>query len=95
MADGKAERVIKPLYMAQNDSTKILTHGGQWVDKVRRLRKRNALPANVLFPVTAPTMNSKQQYEAFEEISEDLLAAKVQVVAANDENRILQFAAGT
>lgn len=95
MADGKAERVIKPLYLAQDDSTKILTHGGQWVDKVRRLRKRNALPAHVLFPVTAPTMNSKQQYEAFEEIREDLLAAKVQVVAANDENLILQFAAGT
>ncbi|MFZ4539899.1 hypothetical protein [Propionivibrio sp.] len=93
MADGQAARVIKPLYLAQGDSTKILTHGGQWVDKVRRLRKRNALPANVLFPVTAPAMNSKP-YEAFEEIREDLLAVAVRVVPANDENLILQFVAG-
>lgn len=93
MTGGKAERVIKPLYLAQGDSTKILTHGGQWVDKIRRLRKRQALPADVLFPVTAPTENSKP-YEAFEEIREDLLAEKVQVVPANDENLILQFATG-
>lgn len=92
MTDGHAERVIKPLYLAQGDSTRILTHGGQWVDRVRRLRKRNALPADVLFPVTAPAINSKP-YEAFEEIREDLLAADVRVVPANDENLILQFAA--
>ena len=93
MTGGKAERVIKPLYLAQGDSTRILTHGGQWVDKVRRLRKRQALPADVLFPVTAPAINSKP-YKAFEEIREDLLAEMVQVVPANDENLILQFATG-
>lgn len=94
MAEGRAERVIKPLYLAQGDSTKLINHGGLWVDKVRRLRKRNALPENVLFPVTAPTPNSRQ-YEAFEEIREDLLGAKVQVVPANDENLILQFVTRT
>ena len=92
MADGKAQRIIKPLHLAQGDSTKVLTHGGQWVDKVRRLRKRNALPADVLFPVTAPAANTKP-YEAFQEIRDDLLEAKVQVVPANDESLILQFAA--
>ena len=90
MTDGKAERIIKPLYLDQGDSTKILTHGGQWVDKVRRLRKRNALPDDVLFPVTAPALSTKQ-FEAFEEIRDDLQGADVQVVSANDENRILQF----
>lgn len=94
MAEGRAERVIKPLYLAQGDSTKLINHGGLWVDKVRRLRKRNALPEDVLFPVTAPTPNSRQ-YEAFEEIREDLLGAKVQVVPANDENLILQFVTRT
>lgn len=94
MAEGRAERVIKPLYLAQGDSTKLINHGGLWVDKVRRLRKRNALPENVLFPVTAPTPNSRQ-YAAFEEIREDLLGAKVQVVPANDENLILQFVTRT
>lgn len=90
MVEGRAERIIKPLYLAQGDSTKVLTHGGQWVDRVRRLRKRNALPDDVLFPVTAPIQNSRQ-FEAFEEIRDDLQSANVQVVSANDETRILQF----
>lgn len=94
MAGGQAARIIKPLYLAQGDSTKLLTHGGQWVDKVRRLRKRNALPENVLFPVTAPAANSRQ-FEAFEEIRDDLQGANVQVVPANDENLILQFVTRT
>lgn len=92
MQDGKAQRIIKPLHLAQGDTTKILTHGGQWVDKVRRLRKRNALPTDVLFPVTVPAANTKP-YEAFQEIRDELLEARVRVVPANDESQILQFAA--
>lgn len=91
MEEGKAQRVIKPLHLAQGDTTKILTHGGQWVDKIRRLRKRNALPDDVLFPVTAPQTNTKA-YDAFNEIRDDLIGAQVQVVPANDEETILQFA---
>lgn len=92
MADGKAQRIIKPLYLAQGDTTKILNHGGQWVDKVRRLRKRNALPKDVLFPVTAPQTDTKA-YDAFTEIRDDLVTIDVQVVPANDESGILKFAA--
>ncbi|MCB4360701.1 DUF3037 domain-containing protein [Quatrionicoccus australiensis] len=91
MAEGKAQRIIKPLYLAQGDTTKILNHGGQWVDKVRRLRKRNALPEDVLFPVTAPQAGTNA-YDAFTEIRDDLVMIDVQVVPANDENGILKFA---
>lgn len=92
MTDGKADRIIKPLHLDQTDSTKILTHGGQWVDKVRRLRKRNALPDDVLFPVGAPPPNSRQ-FGAFEEIRDDLQKESIQVVSAKDEKLILQFVA--
>lgn len=91
MVNGKAERVIKPLYLAQDDTTKILTHGGQWVDKIRRLRRRNALPSKVLFPVSGPAVHTKS-YHAFEEIRCDLLAEKVLVVLAEDEDQIFRFA---
>jgi hypothetical protein len=84
-------RVIKPLYLGHADSTRVLTHGGQWVDKVNRLRKRKALPGSVLFPLAAPLARGPA-YAAFEEIREDLLRADVTVVAANDEPRILAFA---
>jgi hypothetical protein len=91
MIDGHADRVINPLYLAQNDSTKIITHGGQWVDKIRRLRKRQALPERVMFPVTAPALDTRA-YRAFEEISEDLAAERVQIVTAVSDQQILEFA---
>ena len=91
MDKGHADRVIKPLYLAQSDTTKIINHGGQWVDKIRRLRKRQALPESVMFPVTAPAVDTRA-YRAFEEISEDLVAAGVQIVPAVSDQQILEFA---
>lgn len=91
MCDGRADRIIKPLYLAQSDTTKLITHGGHWVDKIRRLRKRQALPDKVLFPVTAPAMDTRA-YRAFAEIQDDLLAERVQVVPTASEQQILEFA---
>lgn len=85
------DRIIKPLYLAQDDSTKVLNHGGLWVDRVRRLHKRNALPKNVLFPLAAPKREAKA-FLAYEEIRQELLDAGVEVTMANDEQRILAFA---
>ena len=85
-------QVIKPLFLARTDSTRVLTHGGQWLDKVRRLRKRHALPAQVLFPVSVPDPQTRA-FAAYEEIRTDLQQEGVQVVAATDEARILEFAA--
>lgn len=86
-------QVIKPLFLAQPDSTRVLTHGGQWVDKVRRLRRRGALPGQVLFPVSAPSQSTKA-FHAFEEIRDDLKAQGVVVVPAVQEDRILEFVRG-
>lgn len=91
MANEKPARIIKPLYLAHPDTTKLLTHGGQWVDKVRRLRNRNALPDDVLFPVTAPAAGTRQ-FAAFEEIKTELAEQDVQIAPANDEALILEFA---
>lgn len=91
MDKGNVARVIKPLYLAQTDTTKLITHGGQWVDKIRRLRKRQVLPDNVMFPVTSPVLNTSS-YRAFEEIRDDLAAERVEVVTANSDQQILDFA---
>ena len=85
------DRIIKPLYLAQDDPTRVLTHGGQWVDKVTRLRRREALPEQVLFPLAAPSQTTRA-FAAYEEIRTDLMAAGVQVVIAKDEEAILAFA---
>ena len=89
--DSKVDRIIKPLYLAQDDPTRLLTHGGQWVDKVNRLRKRNALPEHVLFPLASPGVHTKA-FAAFEEIRGELVDAGVEVVSAKDDHRIVEFA---
>jgi Protein of unknown function (DUF3037) len=86
------DRIIKPLYLAQEDPTRVLTHGGQWVDKLTRLRKRGALPEQVLFPLAAPHQDANA-FAAYEEIRADLMGAGVKVVKANDDEAILAFAA--
>lgn len=91
MANGKAERIIKPLYLAQDDTTKILNHGGHWVDKLTRLHKRNALPEHVLVPVRAPQENTRA-FQAFNEIRTELNQINVKVVPASEEKEILEFA---
>lgn len=91
ISNEKPTRIIKPLYLAHPDTTRLLTHGGQWVDKVRRLRNRNALPDGVLFPVTAPAKDTRQ-FVAFEEIKTELAEQDVQIAPANDEALILKFA---
>ena len=91
MRDGQADRIIKPLYLAQADTNKIYTHGGQWVEKIRRLRKHKALPESVLLPVTAPALQTRA-HRAFAEIQDELLAQDVQVVTTADEQLILEFA---
>ena len=85
------DKIIKPLYLGQDDSTKVLNHGGLWVDKLKRLQKRNALPASVLFPLASPREDSRA-YMAYEEIRQELLDVGIQVTHANDETRILSFA---
>lgn len=89
---GAAERIIKPLNLNQDDTTKLLSHGGQWVDRIRRLRRRNLLPESVLVPVKEPGRNSRQ-YGAFEEIQNDLRNLDVQVVTVDEKQKILKFAA--
>lgn len=89
--DQKIDRIIKPLFLGHDDPTRILNHGGQWVDKVQRLRRRNALPEHVLFPLAAPPAGSNA-YPAYEEIRDDLARADVTVVLADEEARIVSFA---
>jgi hypothetical protein len=94
MVGSKVDRIIKPLYLAQDEPTRVLTHGGQWVDKIHRLRKLGALPDRVLFPIVRPNVNARA-FAAYEEIREDLVRADVAVVSDKDEGLILDFASAT
>lgn len=47
-------KAIKPLHLAQDDPSRILDHGGQWVWRVQMLKQRELLPPQVLFAVNGP-----------------------------------------
>ncbi len=89
---GKVRGIIKPLHLAYDDSSKIFNHGGAWVDKIKRLKRRGQLPPQVLFAVKAPEQSAQRCFRAFGEIRDDLLDLNMTVESANDESRIIEVA---
>lgn len=89
---GTLVKAIKPFYLNQSDPSKIITHGGLWVDRIKRLRKRNLLPEAVLFAVDGPSEDAGKRYFAYKEICEDLEGYEIQIVPTFQEQRIVDFA---
>lgn len=92
--DHKAVRVIKPLFLGQQDSTAIIEHGGHWQLKVEQLQKRQLLHGPILFPVKGPedAKVDDHRQEAFEEALHGLEGAGIQLIAYEDHRKILDFA---
>ena len=85
-------KVIKPFFLGQNSPGKIISHGGAWVDKVRRLRKRKLLPQATLFAIDGPAEADGNRYLAYQEICEDLIRLDVEVIRSSQEQQLIQFA---
>lgn len=90
---GRPLKIIKPFHLAQDEPNKIYDHADPWLKKVRRLRDRNLLPDRVLFTVTAPPREDERRFKAFEEIEDELIDLRVQVVYDEEDTRIAEFAA--
>ncbi|MEN8177429.1 MAG: DUF3037 domain-containing protein [Pseudomonadota bacterium] len=91
--DGQPTKIIKPLNLAQDDSTKILEHGGKWEFRIRELKKRHSFPEKVLFAVEGP-VNRDRRIDAFNEASEMLNGTGVTVLPYQNRREILEFASG-
>lgn len=92
MDDHKPVKVIKPFFLAQNAPSKIIAHGGAWVDKVQRLRKRRLLPEATLFAIDGPSENEGNRFLAYQEICEDLQKLQVQVIRSSQIQELISFA---
>jgi hypothetical protein len=90
--DGHVLKAIKPFFLAQDEPNKILTYGGGWVDRIKRLRNRQLLPEAVLFAVEGPTVGDDSCLSAYEEICGELRDYGVQVIPAAQEQQIRAFA---
>ena len=89
--DHRPAKVIKPLNLAQDDSSKILEHGGKWIFRVQELKKRHALPEKVLFAVDGPT-HEGSRHNAYHEAVEMLTETGVTVFPCRNTERIVDFA---
>lgn len=86
-------KVIKPFNLTQNEANAIYAHGDIWLQKVRRLRKRQLLPLDVLFTIAAPPFSDTKRFDAYQEICTELQEENVKVVREHQETEILTFAA--
>lgn len=90
--EGRPVKVIKPLHLAQSESTKIIEHSGIWALRIHQLRNRQLLPEKVLFAVQGLDTDDKKQ-RAYEEATDTLRSAGVTVLPYTDKENILSFAA--
>lgn len=90
--NSKPNKIIKPFFLSQPEPSKIISHGGAWVDKISRMRKRRLLPRSVLFTVEAPEESDSNRHQAFEEIKHDLIKLEIQVVPSSQQDEIVRFA---
>ena len=90
-AQGVVRRAIKPLDLNRDEPTKIYDHGDAWIKRVERLRQVNQLPEGMLFTVREATTDEKR-IRACQKICDELRRQDVRVLAADDENGVLEFA---
>jgi hypothetical protein len=89
--EDQPERAIKPLSLAQTESAQIIDHGGQWVMRIRALKKRDLLPGRVLFAVKGgcdDTACGRARHDVVQELEEN----GVLVVSYGDNQQLIQFA---
>lgn len=90
--DGHLTKIIKPFNLAQDEPNSIFDHGDAWLQKVRRLRKRNMLACDVLFAVAAPPQSETKRFGAYTEICTELRLEDVRLVEQRQETEIMEFA---
>lgn len=84
-------KVIKPFALNHSEPAKIIQHGATWLDRIRRLRKKGALPQSLLFAIEGPSPSNEKCEIAFQEICTELKQEAL-VLAASDNLNISKFA---
>ncbi|MBR2692045.1 MAG: DUF3037 domain-containing protein [Aquamicrobium sp.] len=82
ISDQKPIKILKPIYLGQEDPTRIIDHSNKWIFTINRLR--NFLPKDVVFAVEGPKGN-RLQGKAFSEATEQLRLNNITVVDARNE----------
>lgn len=83
-------KLIKPLNMAQNDTTKMADHAFIWHKRVKILLDRNISPDRILLPVKKAATDKRA--EVADEFCSEFRQLGVHVVEHGRQDYIIQFA---
>jgi len=84
-------KVIKPLHLDHDEPTKIYDHGASWIYRINKLKGKFIDPNRVLFTLSGPQEN-QNRLKAYSDVRQALEEAGVQVVPADDKDKIINFA---
>lgn len=85
--DGEvATKILKPIFLGQDDPTRILDHTNKWVFTINRLKE--LLPDDIVFAVEGPE-GSPQQTKAFQEALTQLRSNDITVVDVANEEQLV------
>jgi Protein of unknown function (DUF3037) len=87
LINDKPIRILKPIYLGQEDPTRILDHGNKWLFTINRLKR--FLPSDIVFAVEGPKKNQLLQVRAFQEAVDQFKENDVKVVSASNQSELI------
>ena len=90
--DEQPVKAIKPLRLDHAQPAQIIDHGGQWRVRIEALKKRELLPAKVLFVINGDKSGESATARARREVVASLRDLGVEVQPANDRQALIEFA---
>ncbi len=87
VVEDKPFKVLKPIYLGQDEPTRILDHGNKWLFTIQRLKEK--LPPDVVVAVEGPNDSPKRK-QAFREAVNLFRANDIKVVDARNESELIE-----
>lgn len=84
-------KIIKPLHLAQPESTRIYNHGDAWIRRIKRLKGKYIDPQKLLFTLEGPEEEGERR-DAYLDIKRELEQIGAQTAQHRDEKAIEKFA---
>ncbi|MDM5178241.1 DUF3037 domain-containing protein [Massilia sp. DJPM01] len=86
-------QAVKPLNLAQDQPSKILDHGGQWLFRIHTLQRKHLLPNRILFAVEGPD-GQGPRHRAYDDIVGNLRDSGATVYSYSEKEQIMRFVQG-
>lgn len=88
----KPVKAIRPLDFGMEQPKLILEKAAMWEFRLNRLRNLRCLPEKVLFATSVPDRRDRNRNEAFAEAREMLVGTESNVILADEQEKLLDFA---